>query len=50
MIMADDGSAQSQTTWPLVRFQFRVVYDNMEFIFQEVHGIKARNTGNRIQA
>jgi len=37
--MADDGSAQSQATWPLVRFQFRVVYDNMEFIFQEVTGL-----------
>ena len=37
--MADDGSAQSQTNWPLVRFQFRVVYDNMEFIFQEVTGL-----------
>jgi len=41
MIMADDGSAQSQATWPLVRFQFRVVYDNMEFIFQEVTGLSA---------
>ena len=39
--MADDGSAQSQATWPLVRFQFRVVYDNMEFIFQEVTGLSA---------
>ena len=39
--MADDGSAQSQATWPLVRFQFRVVYDNMEFIFQEVKGLSA---------
>ena len=39
--MADDGSAQSQTNWPLVRFQFRVVYDNMEFIFQEVTGLSA---------
>ena len=39
--MADDGSAQSQTNWPLVRFQFRVVCDNMEFIFQEVMGLSA---------
>ena len=39
--MADDGSAQSQTNWPLIRFQFRVVYDNMEFIFQEVTGLSA---------
>ena len=37
--MADDGSAQSQNTWPLVRFQFHVVWDNMEFIFQEVTGL-----------
>jgi len=37
--MADDGSIQSQNIWPLARFQFRVVYDNMEFIFQEVTGL-----------
>ena len=39
--MADNNSIQSQATWPLVRFQFHVVYDNMEFTFQEVSGLSS---------
>lgn len=37
--MANDGSAQSQTNWPLVRFQFQVKWDNHEILFQEVTGL-----------
>ncbi len=37
--MADDGSAQSQATWPLVRFQFQVKWDSTELVFQEVTGL-----------
>jgi phage tail-like protein len=37
--MADDGSAQSQAIWPIVRFQFQVKWDNTELIFQEVTGL-----------
>ncbi|MGH2645286.1 MAG: phage tail protein, partial [Chitinophagaceae bacterium] len=37
--MADDGSQQSQATWPLVKFAFRVKWDKDELIFQEVTGL-----------
>jgi phage tail-like protein len=37
--MADDGSVQSQATWPLVRFQFQVKWDSTELVFQEVTGL-----------
>jgi phage tail-like protein len=39
--MADDGSAQSAATWPLVKFAFQVKWDDAEFIFQEVTGLSA---------
>jgi phage tail-like protein len=37
--MADDGSAQSAATWPLVKFSFQVKWDDAELIFQEVTGL-----------
>lgn len=37
--MADDGSAQSAATWPMVRFQFQVKWDSNELVFQEVTGL-----------
>lgn len=37
--MADDGSVQSQTTWPLVKFSFLVKFDGLEGLFQEVTGL-----------
>lgn len=39
--MADDGSAQSAATWPLVKFAFQVKWDDAEIIFQEVTGLSA---------
>jgi phage tail-like protein len=39
--MADDGSAQSTVTWPLVKFSFQVKWDDAEFIFQEVTGLSS---------
>ena len=39
--MADDGSAQSTATWPLVRFAFQVLWDGTEIIFQEVTGLSS---------
>ena len=37
--MADDGSAQSQTVWPLPKFYFQVKWDDSELAFQEVSGL-----------
>lgn len=37
--MADDGSAQSQTVWPLPKFHFRVAWDSTVMSFQEVSGL-----------
>lgn len=37
--MADDGSAQSQTVWPLPKFHFQVKWDDTELAFQEVSGL-----------
>lgn len=37
--MPDDGSAQSQTTWPLPKFHFQVKWDDAEVAFQEVSGL-----------
>jgi phage tail-like protein len=40
--MADlktDGSTQSAATWPLVKFSFKVLWDDKEIIFQEVTGL-----------
>lgn len=39
--MADDGSSESQSTWPLVKFSFQVKWDDKELIFQEVTGLSA---------
>ncbi len=39
--MAEDGSKQSDATWPLVKFSFQVKWDGLEFIFQEVTGLSA---------
>ncbi|RFM33306.1 phage tail protein [Chitinophaga silvisoli] len=39
--MADDGSVQSQTVWPLVKFSFKVMWDGAELIFQEVTGLSS---------
>ncbi len=39
--MADDGSAQSTATWPLVKFSFQVKWDDAEYIFQEVTGLSS---------
>lgn len=37
--MADDGSAQSTTVWPLPKFYFQVKWDDQEVAFQEVSGL-----------
>ncbi len=37
--MADNGSAQSAATWPLVKFQFSVKIGEGELFFQEVTGL-----------
>ncbi len=37
--MADDGSAQTQTLWPLPKFYFQVKWDDSELAFQEVSGL-----------
>lgn len=39
--MADDGSAQTKTTWPIPRFYFTVKWDNQEVACQEVSGLDA---------
>ena len=41
--MADDGSAQSQTVWPLPKFHFQVKWDDTELAFQEVSGLDAES-------
>lgn len=37
--MADDGSAQSTSVWPLPKFYFQVKWDSEELSFQEVSGL-----------
>ena len=37
--MADDGSAQSTTVWPLPKFYFQVKWGDQEMSFQEVGGL-----------
>jgi phage tail-like protein len=37
--MADDGSAQSTTVWPLAKFRFEVKWDSTVMSFQEVSGL-----------
>lgn len=37
--MADDGSAQSTTVWPMPKFYFQVKWDTEVMSFQEVSGL-----------
>ena len=37
--MADDGSAQSTSVWPLPKFHFEVKWDSEVLSFQEVSGL-----------
>lgn len=37
--MADDGSAQSKTIWPIPKFRFQVKWDSNVMSFQEVSGL-----------
>lgn len=37
--MADDGSAQSTTEWPIPKFRFEVKWDSDVMSFQEVSGL-----------
>jgi phage tail-like protein len=40
--MADDGSAQSTTVWPLPKFYFQVKWDAEVMSFQEVSGLEVQ--------
>jgi phage tail-like protein len=42
--MADDGSAQSKTVWPLPKFHFQVKWDSTVMSFQEVSGLSIEST------
>lgn len=37
--MAEDGSAQSTSVWPIPKFYFQVKWGDKEFSFQEVSGL-----------
>ncbi|MCB1937299.1 MAG: phage tail protein [Nitrosomonas sp.] len=37
--MADDGSSQSATVWPMPKFYFQVKWDSQVMSFQEVNGL-----------
>lgn len=37
--MADDGSTQSETVWPLPKFFFQVKWGDQEMSFQEISGL-----------
>lgn len=41
--MADDGSAQSQTVWPMPKFHFQVKWDSNVMSFQEVSGLDVQS-------
>lgn len=41
--MADDGSAQSTTVWPLPKFHFQVKWDANVMSFQEVSGLDVQS-------
>ena len=43
--MADDGSAQSNTVWPIPKFRFEVKWDGAVMHFQEVSGLDAEAQG-----
>jgi phage tail-like protein len=39
--MAEDGSAQSTSVWPMAKFYFKVMWDSAEIAFQEISGLDA---------
>jgi len=41
--MADDGSAQSTSLWPMPKFYFKVVMNSTEISFQEVSGLETES-------
>jgi phage tail-like protein len=41
--MADDGSAQSKTVWPLPKFYFKVKWGDKDMSFQEVTGLNVQS-------
>ncbi|AJC17091.1 phage tail protein [Pandoraea pneumonica] len=41
--MADDGSKQSTTVWPLPKFYFQVKWDSQVMSFQEVSGLDVQS-------
>ena len=41
--MADDGSAQSTSVWPLPKFHFMVKWDTQQMSFQEVSGLDVQS-------
>ncbi|WP_371195673.1 phage tail protein [Glaciecola sp. SC05] len=41
--MADDGSAKSQSLWPMPKFYFQVKWDSKVMSFQEVSGLDAES-------
>jgi phage tail-like protein len=41
--MADDGSAQSTTVWPIPKFYFEVKWDDKVMSFQEVAGLDVQS-------
>jgi phage tail-like protein len=41
--MADDGSTQSSTVWPLPKFRFQVKWDDAVMHFQEISGLDAES-------
>lgn len=41
--MADDGSAQSATVWPMPKFHFQVKWDSNVMSFQEVSGLDVQS-------
>lgn len=41
--MADDGTAQSHTAWPLSKFRFQVQWDSAVMHFEEVSGLDAES-------
>ncbi len=41
--MADDGSTQSETVWPMPKFFFNVTWGGNEIAFQEVSGLDVQS-------
>ena len=42
--MADDGSTQSTSEWPIPKFRFEVKWDSEVMAFQEVSGLDVEST------